>query len=167
MAVPRYEDRVHSGVGQSSAFICSSLALFGLEHKAEFTRPFRFERIGFARSFRSDALVCMTTPGSGVAVWSLLHFGDGREVDATSRHQRGRTYINWPETATRTVTSIHGGIIYFSEVRHDWRPPRDRCRFERFAGWAKREVRLSLSGAPGQTASTTATTSAYLPAQIG
>jgi hypothetical protein len=48
MAVLRYEDRVHSGVGQSSAFICSSLALFGLEHKPEFTRPFRFERIGFA-----------------------------------------------------------------------------------------------------------------------
>jgi hypothetical protein len=54
--------------------------------------------------------------------------------------ERGRTYINWPETATRTVTSIRGGIIYFSEVRHDWRPPRERCRFERFAGWAKREV---------------------------
>ena len=57
MAVPRYEDRVHSGVGQSSAFICSSLALFGLEHEAEFTRPFRFERVGFARSFTSDDLV--------------------------------------------------------------------------------------------------------------
>jgi len=54
--------------------------------------------------------------------------------------KRGLTYINWPETATRTVTSIRGGIIYFNEVRHDWRPPRDRCRFERFAGWAKREV---------------------------
>src|SRR6476620_10898689 len=58
--------------------------------------------------------------------------------------ERGRTYINWPETATRTVTSIRGGIIYFSEVRHDWRPPRDRCRFERFAGWAKREVEAPL-----------------------
>jgi hypothetical protein len=57
MAIPRYEDRVHSGVGQSSAFICSSLALFGLEHQAEFTRPFRFERIGFAGSFRADDLV--------------------------------------------------------------------------------------------------------------
>jgi hypothetical protein len=56
MAVPRYEDRVHSGVGQSSAFICSSLALFGLD-KAEFTGPFRLERIGFAGSFRSGALV--------------------------------------------------------------------------------------------------------------
>ena len=54
--------------------------------------------------------------------------------------ERGRTYMNWPGTATRTVTSIRGGIIYFTEVRHDWRPPRDRCRFERFAGWAKREV---------------------------
>jgi hypothetical protein len=54
--------------------------------------------------------------------------------------ERGRSYINWPETATRTVTSIRGGIIYFREVRHDWRPPRHRCRFERFAGWAKREV---------------------------
>ena len=59
-----------------------------------------------------------------------------RQADIKS----GRTYINWPETATRTVTSIRGGVIYFSEVRHDWRPPRDRCRFERFAGWAKREV---------------------------
>ena len=58
--------------------------------------------------------------------------------------KRRRTYINWPETATRTVTSIRGGIIYFSEVRHDWRPPRDRCRFERFAGWAKREVEAPL-----------------------
>src|SRR4051812_43616874 len=29
----------------------------------------------------------MTTPGSGVAVWSLLHFGDGRQVDAKSRHR--------------------------------------------------------------------------------
>jgi hypothetical protein len=86
MAVPRYEDRVHSGVGQSSAFICSSLALFGLEHQAEFTRLCRFARIGFARSFRSDDLVSYDEPGSGVAVWSLLHFGDGREVDATSRH---------------------------------------------------------------------------------
>ncbi len=57
MAVPRYEDRVDSGVGQSSAFICSALALFGSEHKAEFTRPCRFERIGFARSSRSDDLV--------------------------------------------------------------------------------------------------------------
>jgi hypothetical protein len=28
--------------------------------------------------------------------------------------ERGRTYINWPETATRTVTSIRSGIIYFS-----------------------------------------------------
>ena len=54
--------------------------------------------------------------------------------------ERGRTYINWPETATRTVTSIRGRFIYFSEVRHDWRRPRDRCRFERFAGWAKRGV---------------------------
>ena len=54
--------------------------------------------------------------------------------------ERGRTYIKGPETATRTVTSIRGGIIYFSEVRHDSRPPRDRCRFERFAGWAKREA---------------------------
>jgi len=53
--------------------------------------------------------------------------------------ERGRTYINWPETATRTVTRIRGGIIYFAEVRHDWRPTRDRCRFERFAGWAKRQ----------------------------
>src|SRR4051794_7065413 len=140
MAIPRYEDRVHSGVGQSSAFICSSLALFGLEHEAEFTRPFRFERIGFARSFRPDALVCMTTPGSGDAVWSLLHFGDGRQVDATSRHQTRAHLHQLAETATRTVTSTRGGIIYFSEVRHDWRPPRDRCRFERFAGWAKREV---------------------------
>ena len=33
--------------------------------------------------------------------------------------ERGRT---WPETATRTVTSIRCGIIYFTEVRHDWRP---------------------------------------------
>ena len=53
-----------------------------------------------------------------------------RQADIKS----GRTYINWPETATRTVTSIRGAIIYFSEVRHDWPPPRDRCRFERFAG---------------------------------
>jgi hypothetical protein len=58
--------------------------------------------------------------------------------------ERGRTYMNWPETATRTVTSIRGGIIYFTEVRYDWRPPRDRCRFERFAGWAKREVEAPL-----------------------
>ena len=70
-------DRVHSGVGQSSAFICSSLALFGLEHQAEFTRLCTFEQIGFARSFMSDALVCMTTPGSGSCSLSLLHFGDG------------------------------------------------------------------------------------------
>jgi hypothetical protein len=27
----------------------------------------------------------------------------------------GRTFMNWPETATRTVTSIRGGIIYFTE----------------------------------------------------
>ena len=33
--------------------------------------------------------------------------------------ERGRTYINLPETATRTVTSIRGEIIYFTEVRHD------------------------------------------------
>ena len=59
-----------------------------------------------------------------------------RQADIKS----GRTYVKWPETATRTVTSIRGGIIYFSEARHDWRPPMDRCRFERFAGWAKREV---------------------------
>ena len=57
MAVPRYEDRVHSGVGQSSAFICSSLALFGLEHEAEFTRPFMFERIGFpARAYEAPLI---------------------------------------------------------------------------------------------------------------
>ena len=24
--------------------------------------------------------------------------------------ERGRTYVNWPETATRTVMSIRGGI---------------------------------------------------------
>ena len=53
----------------------------------------------------------------------------------------------WPETATRTVTSIRGGIIYFTEVRHDWRPRRDRCRFERFAGWAKREVEAPFPNA--------------------
>jgi len=29
--------------------------------------------------------------------------------------ERGRTYINWPETATRTVTSIRGGIIYLAK----------------------------------------------------
>src|SRR4051812_18833670 len=72
-----------------------------------------------------------------------------RQADIKS----GRTYINWPETATRTVTSIRGSIIYFSEVRHDWRPPRDRCRFERFAGWAKREGGSASTGAQDQTAS--------------
>ena len=66
--------------------------------------------------------------------------GDGDKAMRQADIERGRTYINWPETATRTVTSVRGGMIYFSEVRHDWRPPRDRCRFERFAGWAKREV---------------------------
>ena len=48
--------------------------------------------------------------------------------------------INWPETATRTVTAIRNGIVHFKEVRRDWRAPRDRCRLDRFAGWAKREV---------------------------
>jgi hypothetical protein len=54
--------------------------------------------------------------------------------------KRGRTFINWPDTATRTVTTIRDEIDHFKEVRLDWRPPRDRCRFDRFAGWAKREV---------------------------
>jgi hypothetical protein len=66
MAVPRYEDRVHSGVGQSSAFICSSLALFGLQHKPEFTRPFRFERIGFARGFGAADLIVYDDAGFGL-----------------------------------------------------------------------------------------------------
>ena len=99
MAVPRYEDRVHSGVGQSSAFICSSLALFGLEHQAEFTRLCTFERIGFARSFRSDALVCMTTPGSGIAVCLCC---TSEVVERSMRRadiEPGQTCINWPETA--------------------------------------------------------------------
>jgi hypothetical protein len=39
--------------------------------------------------------------------------------DAQADIEHGRTYINWPKTVTRTVTSIRGGIIYFSEVRHD------------------------------------------------
>jgi hypothetical protein len=33
----------------------------------------------------------------------------------------GRTFINWPETATRTVTAIQNGIVHFLEVRRDWR----------------------------------------------
>src|SRR3954467_13356379 len=82
----------------------------------------------------------MTNAGSGVAVCLSLHFGGVREVARRADIERGRTDINWPETATRTVTSVRSGIIYFTEVRHDWRPPRDRCRFQRFAGWAKREV---------------------------
>jgi hypothetical protein len=56
----------------------------------------------------------------------------------------GRTFINWPETATRTVTAIRNGIVHFKEVRRDWRPSRDRCRLDRFAGWAKREVEAPL-----------------------
>jgi hypothetical protein len=63
-----------------------------------------------------------------------------RQVDIKA----GRTFINWPDTATRTVTAIRNGIVYFKEVRRDWRPPRDRCRLDRFAGWAKREVEAPL-----------------------
>jgi hypothetical protein len=36
----------------------------------------------------------------------------------------GRTYMNWPDTATRTVTAIRDGVVYFDEVRRDWRPPK-------------------------------------------
>jgi len=39
-----------------------------------------------------------------------------------------------------TNTAIRNDIVYFKEVRRDWRPPNDRCRLDRFAGWAKREV---------------------------
>jgi hypothetical protein len=31
--------------------------------------------------------------------------------------ERGRTYINWPETATRTVTSIRGGIARLATAK--------------------------------------------------
>jgi hypothetical protein len=54
------------------------------------------------------------------------------------------TFINWPDTGIRMVTAIRNGIVHFKEVRLDWRPPRDRCRFERFAGWAKKEVDAPL-----------------------
>jgi len=52
----------------------------------------------------------------------------------------GRTFINWPETATRTVTAIRGEIVHFAEVRRDWRPAKDGCGLEQFARWAKKEV---------------------------
>jgi hypothetical protein len=45
-----------------------------------------------------------------------------------------------PRRRPRTVTAIRNGIVHFKEVRRDWRAPRDRCRLDRFAGWAKREV---------------------------
>jgi hypothetical protein len=56
----------------------------------------------------------------------------------------GRTFINWPDTATRTVTAIRNGIVYFREVRLDWRPPKDRCGLGQFRTWAKREVEAPL-----------------------
>jgi hypothetical protein len=33
----------------------------------------------------------------------------------------GRTYMNWPDTAIRTVTAIRNGIVHFKEVTRDWR----------------------------------------------
>ena len=89
MAIPRYEDRVHSGVGQSSAFICPSLALCGLKHKAEFTRPFRFERIGFAPSFRLGAVersLRQTKAGFRVAESSFASVRDEKK----KRRKRSR-----------------------------------------------------------------------------
>ena len=53
----------------------------------------------------------------------------------------GRTYMNWPDTATRTVTAI---VVYFDEVRRDWRPPKGRCGLNQFRGWAKKEVGAAL-----------------------
>jgi hypothetical protein len=54
--------------------------------------------------------------------------------------KRGCTYMNWPDTATRTVTAIRDGVVYFDEVRRDWRPPKGRCGLNQFRGWAKKEV---------------------------
>ena len=78
MAISRNQNVVDGGLGQPSAGVRPVLALFGSEHKPEFTRPLRFERVGFARSFGSDDLAVYDNwRGFGVAVCLWLHFGGG------------------------------------------------------------------------------------------
>jgi hypothetical protein len=56
--------------------------------------------------------------------------------------KRGRTYMNWPDTATRTVTAIRDGVVYFDEVRRDSRPPRVGAALISFAAGPRRRWML-------------------------